>query len=130
MPALPWTKFGAPNDEQSCLVMASHLPLAHRWAIPGFLAATMAIRRQLRTASGLLGYSLDADLVRGEFRTLSAWVDRESLDAFAQTDPHRSKVARIRPRMRPTKFVFWEARGDQLPISWSEARRRLEADPD
>jgi quinol monooxygenase YgiN len=88
----------------------------------------MAIRRQLRTASGLLGYSLDADLVRGQFWTLSAWADRESLDAFAQTDPHRSRVARIRPRMRPTKFVFCEAMGHELPIGWSEARRRLEAD--
>ena len=29
--------------------------------------------------------------------------------------------------MRPTKFVFWEATGRQLPISWKDARQRLDA---
>ena len=130
MPTLPWTRMGAADADQPCVVMASHLPLAHRRAIPRFLAATMAIRRQLRTAPGILGYSLEADLLHGQFWTLSAWVDRPLLEAFAEGEPHKSRIVRIRPHMRPTKFVFWEAVGRQLPISWSEARRQLDADND
>jgi len=127
MPKLPWTRSSETDDNRPCVVMASYLPLARRSAIPSFVGATMAIRRQLRTAPGLLGYSLDADLLHGQFWTLSAWVDRSSLDAFAQAEPHRSRIARIRPSMRPPKFVFWEATGRQLPISWKDARQRLDA---
>jgi hypothetical protein len=73
----------------------------------------------------LAGY--DAHLAQKTFWTVSAWDSQEALDAFRRADPHRSRVSRIRPRMRPTTFTFWTVPGADLPISWTEARRRIAA---
>jgi hypothetical protein len=128
MPALPWLR-GAPVDpDLECVVMASRLPLAHHRHIPGFLRATTQIRRQLANATGLVGYALDAKLLSKTFWTLSAWQSREALEAFTHGNPHIARVNEIRPRMRQTTFVFWTCRAGELPISWAEARRRIEAE--
>jgi hypothetical protein len=93
----------------------------------------MAIRAQLARSDGLIGYALDAHLTRKTYYTVSAWDSQGALDAFGRADPHRSRVRMIRPRMRPTTFTFWTAAGADLPVSWTEARRRIaeaEAGPD
>jgi len=125
MPALPWSAAEPVDSDHECAVMASRLPLAHYRNIIGFLRATMKIRRQLATAEGLVGYALDAHPLGKTFWTVSAWESREALEAFSRADPHRSSVAAIRPRMRPTTFVFWTAPASELPIAWSEVRRRV-----
>jgi heme-degrading monooxygenase HmoA len=105
--------------------MASRLPLTRYRHMPAFLRATTAIRRQLASADGLIGYSLDAKPLAKTFWTLSAWDSREALDAFSRANPHASRIAPIRAHMRPTTFVFWTARGSELPPRWDEARRRV-----
>jgi hypothetical protein len=127
MPALPWTAISQPDPDRDYVIMASRLPLARYRDLPAFLRATLVIRTQLSGASGLIGYSLDAHLVRKTFWTLSAWDSQDTLDAFSHADPHRSRVNAIRPRMRPTTFRFWTVRGADLPVSWDEARRRIAA---
>jgi len=125
MPALPWTAFSPPDPDREYRVMASRLPLARYRDMPGFLSATMAIRAQLARTSGLVGYALDAHLARKTFYTVSAWDSQDALDAFSRADPHRSRVSLIRPRMRPTTFTFWSVPGTDLPVSWTEVRRRI-----
>ena len=44
------------------------------------LRDTLAIRRQLRSAAGLVGYGLDAEIPRRTFWTYSVWSDQASLD--------------------------------------------------
>jgi quinol monooxygenase YgiN len=125
MPALPWTSRTAVGGDDECVVMASRLPLAHYRHIPAFLAATMAIRRQLAAADGLIGYALDAHLMSRTFWTVSAWQSREALDAFSRANPHSARVSAIRPRMQPTTFTFWTCPGSELPVHWHEVRRRI-----
>jgi hypothetical protein len=127
MPALPWTTFSPPDPARDYVAMASALPLARYRDLPRFLRAAMAIRGQLAQASGLVGYALDAHLARKTFWTVSAWDSQDALDAFSRADPHHGRVGIIRPRMRPTTFTFWTVRGADLPISWTEARRRIAA---
>jgi hypothetical protein len=127
MPAFPWTSFSPPDPARDYVAMASMLPLARYRDLPAFLRATMTIRGQLAQASGLVGYSLDAHLAQKTFWTVSAWDSQDALDAFSRADPHRSRVGVIRPRMRPTTFTFWTVGGADLPISWTEARRRIAA---
>jgi quinol monooxygenase YgiN len=102
--------------------MTSRLPLRHYRHIPRFLRATLAIRRQLRTASGLVGYALVAQLFHKTFWTLSAWTDDDSLQAFVRTDPHRTVMARIHPLMEPPTFAFLRLSGRDLPPEWASAR--------
>jgi hypothetical protein len=89
----------------------------------------MAIRRQVLQADGAVGVALDTALPR-TFFTLSAWRDREALNAFVASEPHVSSMRRYRPAMADARFVFWSTTLENLPPSWSEVRRRLsEATP-
>jgi hypothetical protein len=127
MPALPWTKIVAPEPDREYVAMASQLPLTRYRSIPSFLSATIAIRNQLSHADGLIGYALDAKLLRKTFWTVSVWESQEALQRFNHTDPHHARVERIRAGMQPTAFVFWSTPGSALPIAWDDARRRLYA---
>jgi len=106
-------------------IMASRLPLRRYRHVPRFLRATSRIRKQLADSEGLVGYALDAQLVRKTFWTVSAWVGRDELRRFDRADPHRAETAAIKPMMEPTTFVFWSGRAGDLPVHWSEVRARV-----
>ena len=127
MPTLPWTTLGEADPAHEYVVMASRLPLSRYRDIPGFLRASLDIRRQLARSGGLLGYGLDAHFWRRTFWTLSVWRDGDALAAFARAEPHDRRVAEIRPRMQPSTFVTWTVPGSQLPVTWSQARHRVAA---
>lgn len=125
MPALPWSEQSPVEPDRDYLVMASRLPLARYRDIPAFLRGTLAIRRQLATAEGLVGYALDARLLSKTFWTLSVWRDEQALRAFAAARPHSDVVRSTRPHMRPTTFVTWTEPSDEVPVSWQRARQRI-----
>jgi quinol monooxygenase YgiN len=125
MPPLPWTKpAGADASHDQVVVMASLLRLDSIRRVPGFLRAAMAIRQQVLRADGAVGVSLNTAMPR-TFFTLSAWRDRDALDAFVRSEPHISSMSRYRPAMADARFVFWSTTADKLPPSWAEAQRRL-----
>jgi hypothetical protein len=128
VPAIPWRSRADTSVDSATevVVMASRLPLKRHRSMPGFLASTMKIRRQLGGAGGLIGYALDADLVHAVFWTVSAWRSRDSLDQFADQDPHRTIISGIPPRMKPTTFVFWSHPADQLPVGWDTVREKIQ----
>jgi len=125
MPLLSWrTKLPA-IPHQEYLVMASRLPLRSHRTIPRFLGLTMSVARQLESTSGLVGYRLLAQPMRKTFWTLSAWTDREALNAFVRTVPHLAVMGKLRNHMGPTSFTTWMAPGSALPIAWDDAIERL-----
>ncbi len=126
MPSLPWFRVSTAEPGTELTVMASRLPLRRHRHIPGFLRWTMRIRRQLSDTPGLVGYSLDARLVRKTFWTLSAWASREELEAFVRTNPHRTAMDDLRPRMGQPTFAFWTVSSEDLPLRWDDARRRID----
>jgi hypothetical protein len=67
MPALPWVQRETFDPKTTYVATASYLPLKRRRSIPGFLLDTLAIRRQLARAEGLVGYALDAEVAKGMF---------------------------------------------------------------
>ncbi len=125
MPALPWFRISTVDPGTELTVMASRLPLRHYRHIPGFLRWTLRMRGQLSDAPGLVGYSLDAHLFRKTFWTLSAWTGQEAMEVFVRTDPHRTGMETIRPHMGRSSFVFWTVTAGDLPLKWSDARRRM-----
>lgn len=56
------------------------------------------------------------------FWTFSVWQDQASLDAFASSDPHRAIIRRLRPRMGPTRFEFFQIPGSDLPMTWDQMK--------
>lgn len=132
MPALPWTAVRSPSDggpppAGEVLVMASRFRVRRfRHVLPFFLDA-LRVHAQVRGADGALGIALDAHPLRREFLTLSAWRDRESLDAMVGAQPHRGVMARYREATEESAFTFWTVPADALPVSWDDARARLSA---
>jgi quinol monooxygenase YgiN len=126
MPDLPWTSRGEMEPGRTYLVMASHLPLARITATIRFFRAVSAIRKQLRTADGLVGYTLRARPLSRNYWTLSVWSDREALQRFMRTAPHVGVMGSLRPFMRPTKFVQWEITAADGQPGWADALDRLD----
>jgi heme-degrading monooxygenase HmoA len=115
VPALPWTQRQAVDPGRTYRAMASRLPLRRRRSIPGFLRDTLAIRRQLARARGMVGCALDAEIADKTFWTFSVWEDQASLDAFASSNPHRAITRRLRTLMEQTRFEFFQIPGSDLP---------------
>lgn len=125
MPALPWITVDAEASGE-VLVMASRFRVRrHRHVLPFFLDA-LRVHAQVRGADGVLGVALDAHPLRREFLTLSAWRDREALDAMVGTEPHRSVMRRHRDRTEDSAFTFWTVPAGSLPVTWDDARVRLD----
>ena len=89
--------------------MASHLPLKRITATVRFFRGVSAVRKQLATAEGLIGYTLRAKPLARDYWTLSVWKDDTALRQFMRTPPHVQLMTSIKPVMGPTKFVTWTA---------------------
>lgn len=112
---------------QSYLVMASHLPLNRISATGRFFRAVFAIRKQLRTSDGLIGYTLRARPLRREYWTLSVWTDQQALRGFMRTSPHVQLMSSLKPIMGTTKFVQWEISASDGRPNWESALEHLAA---
>ena len=127
MPDIPWTAAGEMEPGREYVVMASHLPLRSLTSTVRFFRAVAAIRKQLRSAEGLVGYTLRAKRLARKYWTLSVWNDRDALAQFMRTPPHIGIMSSLKPLMAPTRFVQWQiTAGDGRP-SWSDALERLAA---
>jgi Domain of unknown function (DUF3291) len=127
MPALPWKIVAAPAERREYVALATFLPLKRYRTIPRFIWFSMQVQRQLARSKGLIGYSLNSDMRRRHFWTLSAWADRQSLSEFVHAIPHRSIMRAMAAFMGETKFVYWKIDGSEIPLRWDEAKRRLES---
>jgi len=130
MPTLPWATVERPADPSATAVfMASRFKL-RRWRdVLPFFRDSMRIHRQVRSADGAYGVSLEAHPLRREFFTLSAWRDDAAVRALVAAEPHRSAMRKYRPAMADAAFRFWSAPVGSLPPTWDEAKRRL-AEPE
>jgi hypothetical protein len=107
------------------VVMASHLPLRSLASTVRFFRAVAAIRKQLRSTDGLVGYTLRAKPLARDYWTLSVWNGSAALRQFMDTPPHREIMGSLKPVMGTTRFVQWHITADDGVPSWSEAFERL-----
>jgi quinol monooxygenase YgiN len=114
----PWNQRKEIEEQHDYVLMSSFLLLKRYQSIPGFLRDALAIRRQLRTVSGLVGYALLAELPQKTFWTFSVWEDRASLDAFASSNPHGQIIRRLTPKMGRIIFKFFNTNDSGLPWAW------------
>jgi heme-degrading monooxygenase HmoA len=122
---LPWTSRAEMQPGPEYVVMASHLPLKRITGTVRFFRAVSAIRKQLASADGLLGYTLRAKPLARDYWTLSVWQDETALQAFMRTQPHAGVTRSLRPLMGPTKFITWTIRAADGPPSLTAALQRL-----
>ncbi len=126
MPTLPWsTGVHQPVAGEQLHVLTSRLPLTRYTDVPRFLRWTLKIRSQLRDAPGCVGYTLDARLLSKTFWTLSAWSDKDAMEAFVRSGTHSDMLADMAGRIGRPSFVESPATVAQIPLSWTEARTRI-----
>ncbi|MFI7012647.1 DUF3291 domain-containing protein [Streptomyces sp. NPDC050164] len=125
MPTLPWTVPNTPPRDTEVHVFASRFETRTLWGALKFLAGTPAVWRQVRRSPGVYGATRKAKPLRRTFWTLSAWESKAALDDFTRSGAHRPAARGLAPQMADATFTTWQARSDDLPLSWSEALRRL-----
>jgi hypothetical protein len=108
--------------------MASHLPLKRITDTVRFFRAVSAVRKQLATAEGLIGYTLRAKPLARDYWTLSVWKDDAALRQFMHTAPHVGVMSSLKPVMGPTKFVTWTASAADGRPSMAAALEHLAGD--
>jgi hypothetical protein len=124
MAELPWYALSDAAPERDYLALLSYLPLRSSWRIPWLLLYMVRIRQQLRASSGLIGYSLRAQLGEKRFWTLSAWENEAALQTFVVAPPHAAVMNALAPHMGPTRFTRWTVKGSDLPPQWVDALKR------
>ena len=105
MPVAPWKTNGSPKPGIGYLALISYLPLKHFRALPKLFRFSFEIQRQLRSASGLIGYSLEARPFARKFWTLSVWRDQQSLHSFVGALPHSRVMRDLAPHMGKSQFA-------------------------
>ena len=122
---LAWKSLSSVDSNREYLALLSYLPLKSYLTIPKFLCFTFQTQRQLNGARGLIGYSLQAQLLRRRFWTLSVWQDESALMEFVKNRPHSEIMDALAPHMKITHFTRWRVSGSELPLKWGEAKRRM-----
>jgi hypothetical protein len=120
----PWQSYSGAARDREYVALLSYLPLNSAWRIPWLVLYSTRIRRQLSTSPGLIGYSLRAQIAAKRFWTLSAWEDASALQAFVAEPPHVAIMKALAPYMGVTRFVRWNVKGSELPLTWDDALRR------
>lgn len=76
---------------------------------------------------GLIGFAVRKELVGARVWTMSAWVDRASMERFAQSPEHRRAVAEGGVARSSFVSAYVDVESEQVPLSWAEAERLLAA---
>jgi Domain of unknown function (DUF3291) len=127
MAEITWTSLERPLAEKEYIAILSYLPLRSFWGLPQFFYYTRRIQSQLKTARGVVGYSLLAHVLAKRFWTLSVWENEVVLTDFIHNQPHREAMITLRRYMAGTEFARWKIKGTAVPPSWSEAMERFNA---
>ena len=128
MPTTPWRAHGSVDPDREYRALVSFIKLKQYRTIPRFFRYSGEIQNQLSQTSGVIGYSLRAQLVRRQFWTLSVWDDEQALTAFVGTSPHARVIQDLRGRFGQTAFVRWSVKGAAVPLNWEDAVVRIEQD--
>lgn len=108
------------------VVMASRFEVHSTTNVPRFMMLALRAYLQALRAPGVVGVSLRAAPLKRSFWTLSSWRDEKSLREYSTSQPHRGIMRSLRPAMKTSLFVFYDAPATPAP-TWPDALERLAA---
>ncbi|MGY1712768.1 hypothetical protein ACI8AC_24970 [Geodermatophilus sp. SYSU D00758] len=121
--ALPVAAGPAAGRRAPGVVLVSRLQLLRLRDVPGFLRASLLLRRAFRDAPGAMSLRLAASPSTGTFWTWSSWTDEGAMAGYTRSDAHREVMARYRERLQDSRFEALRPAGPTpLPRSWAEVR--------
>ena len=108
-------------------VMTSRFEVHSTTNVPRFMTLALRAYLQALRAPGVVGVSLRAAPLKRSFWTLSAWQDEKHLREYSLTEPHKGMMRSLRPVMKSSRFLFYDAPATPAP-TWPDALRRLGAE--
>jgi hypothetical protein len=123
---LPWTTTH-PNPDGACTVIVGRLPLRAYRDLPAGVAWVRRVGRQLAVTPGLAGHATAIDLSAPALWIVSAWTNRADLVRFEHSDEHQAARSGLSLRLWPATFAVWMCGPTDLPVTWTEVRRRIDA---
>lgn len=121
----PWKTIDTLDPDTEYLALASAIPTRSLGSTWRMFRGASAVRSQLASTPGVVGFSLLARPLRKYYATLSVWTDEGALDAFVAERPHTDLMGSLADEMTGTRFERWTITGAQGRPSWAEALRRL-----
>ena len=107
------------------IVLISRLRLRSARHVPGFLLASLRLRRALRLAPGALWLDLAAQPLTATFWTWSGWTDEDAMRRYTRSALHAHVMRTYRPHLQESTFRALPAA--QAPTTWPEVRGMLDA---
>ena len=121
----PWKKIQELEPDNEYLVLASAIPTKSLRSTWRMFRGASAVRKQLASTEGIVGFSLLARPLRKQYATLSVWTDQAALDAFVHASPHTELMGVLAADLGSRRFEPWAITGSQGRPSWAEALKRL-----
>ena len=120
----PWKRLSPIEPEREYVALLSYLPLKTYRKIPAFIRYAQQVQRQLAVTPGVAGYSVQAQILRRRFWTLSAWETEAALVEFVRRAPHSDVMRALAGQMGKTSITKWKVKGSELPLDWAAAKKR------
>ena len=124
----PWKPLRPIEPDREYVALLSYLPLKAYRKIPAFVRYTQQVQQQLASTPGVAGYSVQAQLLRRRFWTLSAWESEAALVDFVRHAPHSDVMRALAGQMGKTSITKWTVKGSELPLNWAAAKKRPPAE--
>jgi hypothetical protein len=125
MVTISWKSFSEVNPKSKYLAQASFFERKSAWSFFSFLMQARAVQGQLKTAKGLVGYSMRMEFFGKKGGVLSVWENESALvDGFAHAGQHSQAMKKFKPLMESYKVIKWEISGSDVPPKWEEALKK------
>jgi hypothetical protein len=122
-----WVSFTTVDPTREYLALVTYLPRKSYWFIFTFLRRTRAIQNQLNNSTGLVGYSMRAQIFGKKAWTLSVWENEDALEEFVEKMPHSGVMRDISHQLTGgQRFVRWRIQGSHVPPSWEDALTKID----
>jgi hypothetical protein len=108
------------------VIVVTRLRLRDPSLLDEFFTHAAAVLEQAMNSDGNLGADALAE-AHDAWWSVTAWQDRLHMDAYVNTDPHRSTETLLDHLCDEATFVDWEQAGPELP-DWQTSWRHLVAD--
>jgi hypothetical protein len=115
-----------PEEDVMPVVVVTRLRLKDPALLDEFFTAAVAAIEQAQKSAGNLGADALAD-ADNAWWSVSAWQERPPMQAFVDSEPHRSISKRLDHFCDEATFVDWEQSSPDLP-DWQTSWRHIVAD--
>ena len=127
MVEISWVSLSEVNPERDYLAYAAYLERKSAWSFFRFLLQARRIQGQLKTAKGLVGYSMQMELLGKKGGMLSVWENESALNEFAHAGQHSQAMEKLKPSLNWRKLARWSISGSDVPPKWADALTRIQS---